>query len=61
MLKTINNWDLYNARGPKCNPQSAQGPSVLQSASLRNPPCATCNIASRVRTRNCAGPGTASE
>eukprot|EP00969_Alexandrium_andersonii_P299406 13237219-Alexandrium_andersonii.AAC.1 len=31
-------WDLYIAMGPKCNPQSAQGPPVLQSASIRNPP-----------------------
>eukprot|EP00969_Alexandrium_andersonii_P011794 513949-Alexandrium_andersonii.AAC.1 len=27
------------SRCPKCNPQSAQGPSVPQSASIRNPPC----------------------
>eukprot|EP00969_Alexandrium_andersonii_P334804 14796788-Alexandrium_andersonii.AAC.1 len=30
---------LYIAGCPKCNPQSAQGPSALQFASVRNPPC----------------------
>eukprot|EP00969_Alexandrium_andersonii_P085697 3778340-Alexandrium_andersonii.AAC.1 len=39
-------WHLYIARGPKCNPQSARGPSVLQSAPIRNLPCAKCAIAS---------------
>eukprot|EP00969_Alexandrium_andersonii_P359601 15453569-Alexandrium_andersonii.AAC.1 len=48
------------ARNPKRTPQSAQGPSVLQSAPIRNPPFRTCKIASSVRTWNCAGPGTAS-
>eukprot|EP00969_Alexandrium_andersonii_P011635 506869-Alexandrium_andersonii.AAC.1 len=32
-------WHLYIAGCPKCNPQSAQAPSGLQSASIRNPPC----------------------
>eukprot|EP00969_Alexandrium_andersonii_P259163 11459194-Alexandrium_andersonii.AAC.1 len=45
----------------QCNPQTAQGLSVLQSASIRSPPCTECKIASGVRTCNCAGPGTASE
>eukprot|EP00969_Alexandrium_andersonii_P082763 3649222-Alexandrium_andersonii.AAC.1 len=45
----------------RCNPQSAQGPSVLQSASIRNPPCGQLNIASSARSLNCAGPGTASK
>eukprot|EP00969_Alexandrium_andersonii_P334930 14802269-Alexandrium_andersonii.AAC.1 len=43
---------------PKCNPQRAQGLSVLQSASVRNPPCG--NIASGIRSLNCAGPRTTS-
>eukprot|EP00969_Alexandrium_andersonii_P013699 597746-Alexandrium_andersonii.AAC.1 len=30
-------WVPYVARCPKRNPQSAQGPSVPQSASIRNP------------------------
>eukprot|EP00969_Alexandrium_andersonii_P036197 1585281-Alexandrium_andersonii.AAC.1 len=51
--------DLYIARGPKCDPQSAQRPSALQSVSIRAPPCITCEIASGVRTWNCAGPGAA--
>eukprot|EP00969_Alexandrium_andersonii_P291133 12869825-Alexandrium_andersonii.AAC.1 len=33
---------------------------MLQSASLRNPPCGICKIAACVRTWNCAGPGAAS-
>eukprot|EP00969_Alexandrium_andersonii_P285204 12608322-Alexandrium_andersonii.AAC.1 len=32
-----------------------------QSASIRNPPCATCKIASSVRTWNCTGPRAASK
>eukprot|EP00969_Alexandrium_andersonii_P216075 9544551-Alexandrium_andersonii.AAC.1 len=32
-------WHLYIAGCPKCNPQSAQSPPVLQSAPIRNPPC----------------------
>eukprot|EP00969_Alexandrium_andersonii_P306570 13552682-Alexandrium_andersonii.AAC.1 len=32
-------WHLYIAGRPMCNPQSAQGPSMLQSASIRSPPC----------------------
>eukprot|EP00969_Alexandrium_andersonii_P099369 4383972-Alexandrium_andersonii.AAC.1 len=53
-------WDRYMARCPRCSPQSAQGPSLLQSASIRNPPCRTCNIASGVRSLNCADPRPAS-
>eukprot|EP00969_Alexandrium_andersonii_P268537 11867022-Alexandrium_andersonii.AAC.1 len=26
-------------RRPKCNPPSAEGPPMLHSASIRNPPC----------------------
>eukprot|EP00969_Alexandrium_andersonii_P244007 10781236-Alexandrium_andersonii.AAC.1 len=33
----------------RCNPQSAQGLPVLQSASLRSPPCGACNVASGIR------------
>eukprot|EP00969_Alexandrium_andersonii_P363704 15462521-Alexandrium_andersonii.AAC.1 len=33
---------------------------MLQSASIHNPPCVRCKIASGVRTWNCAGPGAAS-
>eukprot|EP00969_Alexandrium_andersonii_P158903 7020794-Alexandrium_andersonii.AAC.1 len=51
-------WHLHIARSPKCSPQSAQRPSALQSASINNPPC---NIASGVRSFNCAGPGMASK
>eukprot|EP00969_Alexandrium_andersonii_P123138 5442650-Alexandrium_andersonii.AAC.1 len=36
--------DVYIARHPKCNPQSAQGPSVLQSDSIRHPACGTCKL-----------------
>eukprot|EP00969_Alexandrium_andersonii_P048404 2123326-Alexandrium_andersonii.AAC.1 len=43
-----------------CNPQSAQGPSAPQSASIRNPPCGTCKLASSIRSLSCAGPGKAS-
>eukprot|EP00969_Alexandrium_andersonii_P225170 9944686-Alexandrium_andersonii.AAC.1 len=32
-------WDLYMARCPKCKPLSTEGPSVLQSASIRKPRC----------------------
>eukprot|EP00969_Alexandrium_andersonii_P114315 5053640-Alexandrium_andersonii.AAC.1 len=53
-------WHLHTAVSPRCNPQSAQGPSRLQSASIRNRPCMTLSIASGVRTWNCAGPGAAS-
>eukprot|EP00969_Alexandrium_andersonii_P357500 15448960-Alexandrium_andersonii.AAC.1 len=38
-------WDLHIAKCPKCNPQSAQGPPLLKSASIGNPPCGICNIA----------------
>eukprot|EP00969_Alexandrium_andersonii_P066332 2924913-Alexandrium_andersonii.AAC.1 len=31
-----------------------------QSASICNPPCVTCKIASGVRSLNCTGPGTTS-
>eukprot|EP00969_Alexandrium_andersonii_P353752 15440609-Alexandrium_andersonii.AAC.1 len=31
-------WDIDIAGHPKCNPQSAQGPAVLQAASIRNTP-----------------------
>eukprot|EP00969_Alexandrium_andersonii_P122722 5424726-Alexandrium_andersonii.AAC.1 len=52
---------IFTLQGaPKCNPEFAQFPSGLQSASIRNPPCLKCTIAARVRTWNCAGPGTAS-
>eukprot|EP00969_Alexandrium_andersonii_P060619 2669533-Alexandrium_andersonii.AAC.1 len=40
--------------------RSAQGPSVLQSASIRHLPCRNSKIASGVRTWNCAGPRAAS-
>eukprot|EP00969_Alexandrium_andersonii_P069362 3059303-Alexandrium_andersonii.AAC.1 len=53
-------WHLYIARDATCNPQSPQGSSALRSASIRNPACGTCKIASSVRTWNCAGPRTAS-
>eukprot|EP00969_Alexandrium_andersonii_P024308 1060462-Alexandrium_andersonii.AAC.1 len=33
---------------------------MLQCASIRNPPCGKCNIASGVRSLNCAGRGAAS-
>eukprot|EP00969_Alexandrium_andersonii_P297436 13145666-Alexandrium_andersonii.AAC.1 len=33
---------------------------MLQSVSIRNPPCGKCNVASGARTWNCAGPGPAS-
>eukprot|EP00969_Alexandrium_andersonii_P018070 791119-Alexandrium_andersonii.AAC.1 len=49
------------ARLPKRNPQSALGPSVLQSTSIRNPPCVNFKIASGARTWNRAGPGKASK
>eukprot|EP00969_Alexandrium_andersonii_P221587 9786746-Alexandrium_andersonii.AAC.1 len=52
-------WDLYVVRCPKCTPQSAQCPSILQSASIRNPPCRTCRIDRGVRSLHCAGPKTA--
>eukprot|EP00969_Alexandrium_andersonii_P186249 8228044-Alexandrium_andersonii.AAC.1 len=48
------------ARHPMCNPQFAQGPSMLQSASIRNPPCVKCNLASSDRSLNCAGAGMTS-
>eukprot|EP00969_Alexandrium_andersonii_P325725 14391934-Alexandrium_andersonii.AAC.1 len=35
-------YDHYITRWPKCSPQSAQGPSVLQSAAIRSLPCRTC-------------------
>eukprot|EP00969_Alexandrium_andersonii_P019515 851353-Alexandrium_andersonii.AAC.1 len=54
--KGLTIWDIYIARRPKCNLQSAQGPPVLQSASIRNPSHVTCKIASGVRTWNCVGP-----
>eukprot|EP00969_Alexandrium_andersonii_P277628 12271921-Alexandrium_andersonii.AAC.1 len=54
---TDTDWHLYIARGPKCNPQSAQCSSVLQSTSTRTPPSVKCKIAPSVRTWNCAGPG----
>eukprot|EP00969_Alexandrium_andersonii_P307259 13581908-Alexandrium_andersonii.AAC.1 len=54
-------WHLYIARGPKCNPQCAQGPPALQSAPTRNPPFGKRKIASGARTWNCAGPGVASK
>eukprot|EP00969_Alexandrium_andersonii_P293077 12953088-Alexandrium_andersonii.AAC.1 len=34
---------------------------MLKSASTRNHPCETCNIASSARSLNCMGPGTASK
>eukprot|EP00969_Alexandrium_andersonii_P044181 1938641-Alexandrium_andersonii.AAC.1 len=43
-------WHLCIERRPNCNPPSAQGPSALQSASIRNPPRVQRNIASGVRT-----------
>eukprot|EP00969_Alexandrium_andersonii_P142004 6277931-Alexandrium_andersonii.AAC.1 len=46
------------AGGATCNPQSARGPSVLQSASIRNPPFRKCALASGIRNLNCADPGT---
>eukprot|EP00969_Alexandrium_andersonii_P104707 4619292-Alexandrium_andersonii.AAC.1 len=54
-------WNLYIARHPKCNPPSAQGPSVLQELRL-NPQPALSKIqsAASVRSLNCADPGTAS-
>eukprot|EP00969_Alexandrium_andersonii_P328165 14501136-Alexandrium_andersonii.AAC.1 len=45
---------------PECDLQSAQGPPVLQSASIRSPPSGTCKAASGVRNSNCAGPKMAS-
>eukprot|EP00969_Alexandrium_andersonii_P340610 15055417-Alexandrium_andersonii.AAC.1 len=54
-------WELCIARYPKCNPQSAPSPTVLQSASLRNLQCRICKIASGVRSMNCAGPRTTSK
>eukprot|EP00969_Alexandrium_andersonii_P361480 15457658-Alexandrium_andersonii.AAC.1 len=51
--------DLYRARCPKCHLQSAQGPSVLQSAPIRHPPCG--KITSGIRSLNCAAPGMASK
>eukprot|EP00969_Alexandrium_andersonii_P042175 1850377-Alexandrium_andersonii.AAC.1 len=30
---------VFTAGSPTRNPQSAEGPSALQSASIRNPPC----------------------
>eukprot|EP00969_Alexandrium_andersonii_P283708 12543569-Alexandrium_andersonii.AAC.1 len=51
---------LYTAKSPKCNPQSAQSPSLLQTASFRSPPCRTCcrtcAFGSRDRSVNCAAP-----
>eukprot|EP00969_Alexandrium_andersonii_P122051 5396091-Alexandrium_andersonii.AAC.1 len=38
-------WRLHIAGHPKCSLQFAQGPSVLQSTSIHNPPC---------RKRDCA-------
>eukprot|EP00969_Alexandrium_andersonii_P091996 4061524-Alexandrium_andersonii.AAC.1 len=49
-------WHLYYAGCPKRNPDSTQGRSMLQCASIRNPPCGTCSIAASVRNLNCAGP-----
>eukprot|EP00969_Alexandrium_andersonii_P220108 9721317-Alexandrium_andersonii.AAC.1 len=47
---------------PKCNPQSVQGMSALQYASIRNPPRRNLKKASRVRrTWNCADPRAASK
>eukprot|EP00969_Alexandrium_andersonii_P218780 9663009-Alexandrium_andersonii.AAC.1 len=45
---------------PKCNPQSAQGPSGLQSALIRNLPLRKRAIDSGIRHLNGAGPRTAS-
>eukprot|EP00969_Alexandrium_andersonii_P037229 1631181-Alexandrium_andersonii.AAC.1 len=42
------------------NLQAAQGPSVLPPASISNPPCRTCTIASGARSLNRADPATAS-
>eukprot|EP00969_Alexandrium_andersonii_P337808 14929453-Alexandrium_andersonii.AAC.1 len=53
------NWGLYVARGSKCNPQSAQGSPVLQSAAIRNPPFGKHNIAPGIRNLNCADRGLA--
>eukprot|EP00969_Alexandrium_andersonii_P179200 7922040-Alexandrium_andersonii.AAC.1 len=49
-------------QGPqRCNPQSAHGPPVPVSASLRSPPCGELQIASGDRSLNCAGPETTSK
>eukprot|EP00969_Alexandrium_andersonii_P345587 15275464-Alexandrium_andersonii.AAC.1 len=53
-------WDLHSELCPECNPQSARCSFVLPSASIRNPPCGACNIASCVRTWNCVAPRSAS-
>eukprot|EP00969_Alexandrium_andersonii_P349784 15431835-Alexandrium_andersonii.AAC.1 len=53
-------WHLYIEGCPNCNPQSAEGPPVLQSASIHNPPRVKHKIAAGVRTWTCAVPGTAS-
>eukprot|EP00969_Alexandrium_andersonii_P118182 5227498-Alexandrium_andersonii.AAC.1 len=58
---TSSNRVRYSARGPQCNPQSAKGPSMLQSASIRTLPCRTCEHASGVRSVNCEGRGAASK
>eukprot|EP00969_Alexandrium_andersonii_P306588 13553346-Alexandrium_andersonii.AAC.1 len=58
LAEQSSDWEPYIARCPTPNPQSAQCSSVLQSAPMRNPPCRQHNIASSVRTWNCAGPGT---
>eukprot|EP00969_Alexandrium_andersonii_P067202 2964570-Alexandrium_andersonii.AAC.1 len=54
-------WHLDSTRCPKCDPQSIQGPSALQSASIRNPPCGKHNNSSGVRSLIRAGPGTTSK
>eukprot|EP00969_Alexandrium_andersonii_P315083 13919487-Alexandrium_andersonii.AAC.1 len=53
-------WDPRVAKRPECTPQSTQGPSVLQSASIHNPPCVKCEVASRVGNWTCADPGRTS-
>eukprot|EP00969_Alexandrium_andersonii_P352378 15437542-Alexandrium_andersonii.AAC.1 len=45
----------------KTSPCQLQGSSGLQPASICNPPCIKCKIASGVRTWNCAGRGLASK
>eukprot|EP00969_Alexandrium_andersonii_P241611 10668816-Alexandrium_andersonii.AAC.1 len=52
-------WHLYIAGVPKCNPQSAQGPSRLHPASISTSPSVQCNIASGIRSLSCAGQRTA--
>eukprot|EP00969_Alexandrium_andersonii_P180372 7972551-Alexandrium_andersonii.AAC.1 len=51
-------WPIYIARCPKSHPRAGQGPSVLQSASIRNSACREVITTSPqgARTLSCAGP-----